>query len=67
MYSLFLRGVKVDVILTSSLGSKRDLGGSNWTSVLYFSGTFHSVSIGILELFFMAIFYFVETPMKVGG
>lgn len=59
--------MNVVTTLVSSLGSKNALEGSNATSVLYFSGTFHSNSRGILELFFMDSFYLLETPVKVGG
>ena len=67
MYSFFLRGVNVVTILVSSLGSKNAFDGSNATSVLYFSGTFHSNSNGILESFLIDNFYLLDTPVKVGG
>lgn len=67
MYSFFLRGVNVVTTLVSSLGSKNAFAGSNATSVLYFSGTFHSNSRGILESFLIDNFYLLDTPVNVGG
>ena len=67
IYSFFFRGVKVVSTFVSSLGSKNAFVGSNATSVLYFSGTFHSNSRGILESFLIESFYLLETPVKVGG
>jgi hypothetical protein len=37
------------------------------TSNLYFSGTFHSISKGILESFLIESFYLLDTPANVGG
>lgn len=67
MYSFFFRGVKVVTTLVSSFGNKNALEGSKETSVLYFSGTFHSNSNGILASFLIASFYLLETPVNVGG
>jgi hypothetical protein len=67
MYSFFLRGVNVATILLSSLGRRYALAGSKVTSVLYFSGTFHSNSSGILASFLIDSFYLLDTPVKVGG
>lgn len=63
VYSFFLRGVKTVSTLVNSLGSRYALFGSNETSVLYLSGTFHSNSNGILASFLMLNFYLLETPM----
>ncbi len=67
MYSFFFKGVKVVTILISSFGSKKALEGSKLTSVLYFSGTFHSNSKGILASFLIDSFCLLDTPVNVGG
>ena len=67
IYSFLLSGVKVVVTLVSSFGSKYALGGSKQTSALYFSGTFHSNSSGILASFLIDTFYLLDTPIKLGG
>ena len=67
LYSFFFEGVNVATTLASSLGNKNPFSGSNPTSVLYFSGTFHSNSRGILESFFTPTFYLLDTPANVGG
>ena len=59
--------MKVVTTFYSSLGNKNDFYGSNKTSSLYFSGTFHSISSGILESFFIDNFCLLDTPTKVGG
>jgi hypothetical protein len=62
-YSFFFRGVKVAVILASSLGKRVALMGLKMISDLYLSGTLHSYSIGILASFLTQNFYLVLTPM----
>ena len=66
-YSLILSGVKHAKRLASSFGIKIALDGSNFTSFLYFSGTLHSYSSGILASFLIANFYLVDTPTYDGG
>jgi hypothetical protein len=67
MYSFFFKGVKVVTTFVSSFGKRYALAGSKLTSVLYFSGTFHSNSKGILASFLIDNFYLLDTPVKVGG
>ena len=61
-YSFFLRGVKTATSLVSSFGDRIALLGAKLTSFLYFSGTRHSYSTGILESFFTRNFCLVDTP-----
>lgn len=67
IYSLFFNGVNVLTTLVSSFGRRYALIGSKLTSVLYFSGTFHSNSRGILASFLIDTFCLLDTPVKVGG
>jgi hypothetical protein len=59
--------VNVHTTFDSSFGNRYDLHGSKNTSPLYFSGTFHSYSKGILASFFMLNFCLLDTPVNVGG
>ena len=62
MYSLIFVGVKVQIILLSSLAYKIALVFLKVKFSLYFSGTFKSNSKGIQELFLIESFYLLLTP-----